>query len=143
MLLAVFIFSPVWPDIHESGLHRQTVLLRWPVLVLTWSAATALGGFGSRQLKEFLTPLPYPADHNQLVTKGGYRLVRHPLYGSQLIAAFGWTVFALSLSHLLLLVTGFLFFSFKASKEEQWLTQRHPEYRDYAKRVKTFIPWIY
>jgi protein-S-isoprenylcysteine O-methyltransferase Ste14 len=69
--------------------------------------------------------------------------VRHPLYSSQLFAALGWTLYTLSLSHLLILVVGFLFFDYKAGKEEGWLTERHPAYPDYARRVKKLVPWVY
>jgi protein-S-isoprenylcysteine O-methyltransferase Ste14 len=70
-------------------------------------------------------------------------VVRHPLYSSQLFAALGWVAFSLSLSHLALLAVGFVFFDFKASKEEAWLTERHPDYADYARGVRKLIPWIY
>jgi protein-S-isoprenylcysteine O-methyltransferase Ste14 len=82
-------------------------------------------------------------DHSRLVSHGAYAVVRHPLYSSQLFAALGWTVLQLSLSHLALLVIGFVFFDHKAFKEEQWLEERHPEYADYARRVKKLIPWLY
>mgnify|MGYP001090530933 FL=1 len=78
-----------------------------------------------------------------LVKLGIYGLVRHPLYSSQLVAALGWTLFTISLSHLAILVLGFLFFDYKATKEEGWLTERHPDYPAYARRVRKFIPWIY
>jgi len=143
LLMAAFILTPALPDQSATEFCADTLLLRWAVLIICWSAAILLGGLGSHHIKEFLTPLPYPVDHNRLVTTGVYGMVRHPLYSSQLFAAFGWSIFSISLSHLLLLVVAFLFFSYKASKEERWLTQRHPEYSDYAKKVKKFIPWIY
>jgi protein-S-isoprenylcysteine O-methyltransferase Ste14 len=52
-------------------------------------------------------------------------------------------VFQLSLSHLALLAVGFFFFDRKAAKEEQWLEERHPDYADYARKVKKLIPWVY
>lgn len=143
LLLAAFILAPVWPDLGETALFGDSSPLRWPVLALFWVTALALGGFGSHHIREFLTPLPYPVDHNRLVTTGVYGLVRHPLYSSQLFAAFGWAVFSLSLSHMVLFVVAFLFFNYKASKEEAWLTEKHPEYITYARKVKKFIPWIY
>lgn len=143
LLMAAFILTPVLPDQSATELFANTLLLRWALLIICWSAAILLGGLGSHHIKEFLSPLPYPVDHNRLVTTGVYGMVRHPLYSSQLFAALGWSVFSISLSHLLLLVVAILFFSYKASKEERWLTQMHPEYADYAKKVKTFIPWIY
>ena len=32
---------------------------------------------------------------------------------------------------------------YKAGKEEGWLSQRHPEYAYYAKRVRKLVPWVY
>jgi protein-S-isoprenylcysteine O-methyltransferase Ste14 len=51
-------------------------------------------------------------------------------------------LFSLSLSHLLVTLVATLFFNFKASKEESWLTERHPEYREYARRVGKFVPGL-
>lgn len=143
LLIAAFILMPILPNLRDTHFFHISELLRWAILVFCWAAAMVMGGLGSHNIKEFLTPLPYPVDHNRLVTTGVYGIVRHPLYSSQLFAAFGWVVFTLSFSHLALLVLAFLFFSFKASKEERWLVQRHPEYLDYAKKVRMFIPWIY
>ncbi|MEI6756793.1 MAG: hypothetical protein WCK85_02985 [Chlorobium sp.] len=36
-----------------------------------------------------------------------------------------------------------LYFIYKASREERWLTERHSEYSAYALKVKKFIPWLY
>ncbi|MCF8383983.1 MAG: isoprenylcysteine carboxylmethyltransferase family protein [Chlorobium sp.] len=141
--MATFVATPVWPEHTEAAFPPGATPLRWAVIAVCWSAALLLGGLGSHHIREYLTPLPYPVDHNQLVTTGVYGLVRHPLYGSQLLAALGWAVFSTSLSHLLLLLVAVIFFSFKASKEERWLTEKHPEYADYAKKTRKFIPWIY
>jgi protein-S-isoprenylcysteine O-methyltransferase Ste14 len=31
----------------------------------------------------------------------------------------------------------------KARLEERWLRERFPEYEDYMRRVRRFLPWIY
>lgn len=142
ILMIFFVFLPAVPCV-DAGLLRAMAPFRWFILACTWAAALLLGASGSRQLRKFLTPLPYPVDHNQLVTSGAYALVRHPLYSSLLLAATGWTLFTMSLAHLFLTLFGFIFFSYKASREERWLTERHPEYADYARRVKRFIPWLF
>lgn len=138
-----FVLIPAWNPLATPALLDALTAARWGALVLFGIIALLLGGLGSVHIRDYLTPLPYPVDHNQLVQHGVYAWVRHPLYSSQLLAALGWTLYSLSLTHLLVLVIGFFFFDYKAGKEEGWLTERHPEYVDYAKRVRKFIPWIY
>jgi protein-S-isoprenylcysteine O-methyltransferase Ste14 len=143
LLFFAFILAPSWNLWSTQGLLAATEMPRLGLLILAALAALALGGLGVLHIRRYLTPLPYPVDHSRLVTTGVYGLVRHPLYSSQLIAALGWTLFTLSLSHLVILVLGFLFFDYKATREEGWLTERHPDYPAYARRVRKFIPWIY
>jgi protein-S-isoprenylcysteine O-methyltransferase Ste14 len=37
----------------------------------------------------------------------------------------------------------FLFFEVKTRREEQWLSEKYPEYAVYRKRVKRLIPFIH
>lgn len=143
VLFFAFLFIPVWNPWLTQDLMANTAYPRLGLLVMGGLIALAMGLLGLFNLGRNLTPLPYPLDHNQLVTQGVYGWVRHPLYSSQLFAALGWVCYSLSLGHLLLLVVGFLFFDYKAGKEEGWLSQRHPEYADYAKRVSKLVPWVY
>lgn len=143
VLFFAFILIPRWSPFASEALLEGLAPVRWAALALCGLVALLLGGLGSAHIREYLTPLPYPVDHNQLVQHGIYSWVRHPLYSSQLFAALGWTLFTLSLSHLAILVLGFVFFDYKASKEERWLTERHPHYADYARRVRKLVPWVY
>ena len=143
ILLLTFIVLPVYPSSQGFELFNTITFIRFAILALCSVITIIFGTTGLYQIKHSLTPLPYPVEHNKLETKGIYALVRHPLYSSQLFAAFGWTVFQMSFSHLLLTAAGFLFFNYKASLEESWLTELHPEYSDYTHHVHKFIPWIY
>jgi len=138
-----FVLAPDWNPYATDRLMDVLAPLRWGALVLFGAIALALGGLGILYIRDYLTPLPYPVDHSQLVQHGAYAWVRHPLYSSQLFAALGWTLYTLSLSHLVILVIGFIFFDYKAGKEEGWLTERHPAYPEYARRVKKLVPWVY
>lgn len=140
VLMAVFVMTPAWPDLQGTELYRSTNALRWGLLAICWIAAVILGMSGSRAIRSFLTPLPYPMENNRLIQTGVYGLVRHPIYTALLLAALGLTIFEISLAHLMLIVVGSIFFNHKASREEAWLTQRHPGYADYALRVGRFIP---
>jgi len=143
-LMIGFALLPVWhPGLTGPELADTLPWLRIPIAGLLGIAAILLAGFGSHHLRDYLTPLPYPVDHSQLVQHGAYGIVRHPLYASLLSAGLAWTVYNLSLSHLLLWIVAFAFFDYKAGKEERWLTERHPEYADYAKRVRKFVPMVY
>jgi protein-S-isoprenylcysteine O-methyltransferase Ste14 len=144
VLMIGFALLPVWhPGLSNAEADGILSWLRLPLAGLLGLAALLLAAFGSHHIREYLTPLPYPVDHSQLVQHGVYAIVRHPLYASLLSAGLAWTIYTLSLSHLLLWIIAFAFFDYKAGKEERWLTERHPEYADYARRVRKFVPLVY
>lgn len=143
VLMLAFILAPVWNPWADLRTLTTLTPWRWVLALGGAGAALGLGGLGLLGIRTYLTPLPYPVAHNQLVRSGVYGVVRHPLYSSQLFAALGWTAFTLSLTHLALLAVGFAFFDYKASKEENWLTERHPDYPTYAQGVRKLIPWVY
>lgn len=141
-LVALYVFTPVWPDLRNGDLYPQLLAPRWGALIIGTVLGAILGIGGSLNIRRYLTPLPYPVKNNKLVDTGVYRLVRHPLYSAQLFAAAGWAAFSLSFSHLLVTIAAFIFFNYKASKEEAWLSERHPEYREYAAKVGKFVPGV-
>jgi len=117
-----------------------------PWLVVTGTLLLALGAAlaltGALALGRNLTPFPQPGEQARLVRHGVYALVRHPIYTSVMLAAFGWALVWQSWPALL--VAGFLipFFHAKARREERWLRERFPEYAAYEQRVRRFIPWL-
>ncbi|MEG4506863.1 isoprenylcysteine carboxylmethyltransferase family protein [Microcoleus sp. F6_B4] len=142
-LLAGFVILPVY---QLPGLKMQSTQL----LYITWFLASIFGlsGLifiikGLIDLGKNLTPLPYPIENGELVQTGIYRIVRHPLYSGLILAALGWTIFQLSISHLIASAILIIFFDIKANREETWLLEKYPDYSDYRQRVKKLIPGIY
>jgi protein-S-isoprenylcysteine O-methyltransferase Ste14 len=90
-----------------------------------------------------LTPLPYPKEDGQLVDRGAYGLVRHPIYSGGLALAFGWALVVhglLTLGYAALLL---VFLDVKSRREERWLCAKFPGYTGYQKRVSKLIPFVY
>jgi protein-S-isoprenylcysteine O-methyltransferase Ste14 len=110
-------------------------------LFLSASALCAL--FGGMALGRNLTPFPKPLARTQLVQRGIYGLLRHPLYTAVMCAAVGWSLIRSSSSAFAASVVMALFFDAKARLEERWLRRQFPDYPRYAQRVRRFIPWIY
>jgi len=75
-------------------------------------------------------------------TKGLYRLVRHPLYGSYLFSYLGFFLGNISLLNLVAILFAFFCQYLRAKAEEQVLL-RDPAYQSYVRQVRyRFIPFI-
>lgn len=112
-------------------------------------AAALIGAVGAsvvaatvRSLGRSITPLPRPGRRAELKQTGPYARVRHPIYGGLMLLALAWS---LLMSPWALIPSGGLaiFFTLKARLEEHWLSERYPEYADYARRVRRrFVPFL-
>lgn len=90
-----------------------------------------------------LTPLPCPKDNAVLIQDGLYQFVRHPIYFGVLLAALAWLLIFPGIYILIYAIGLFFLFDIKARREEVWLVERFPDYRDYQRTVKKLIPAIY
>ena len=112
------------------------------VFGLIGGAAVTLAGVAS--LGKSLTPLPRPKRSGKLVSTGPYRFVRHPIYSGVILAALGWAAFRGRWLALVPAAALAPFFDAKASREERWLLELFPDYRDYRARVSSrLIPGLY
>ena len=119
----------------------------WPVAVRAVGIAVAIVGVAyllvsARALGRSLTPLPKPRRRAELVERGPYRLVRHPIYGAGMLTFLGYglatSVPALALAALLAVL-----WLLKSAVEERWLEARFPAYPDYRRRTpRRFVPWL-
>jgi protein-S-isoprenylcysteine O-methyltransferase Ste14 len=142
LLIAGFVLLPVYRPV-EVNLSPVWLYLSWVVAGVLGVGAIALFIKGILDLGNSLTPLPYPREDGQLVQSGVYAIVRHPLYSGMILAALGWTIFQFSLPHLISTLIFILFFDAKASREENWLMQKYPDYANYRQAVRKLIPWLY
>lgn len=78
-----------------------------------------------------------------LVQRGPYRLVRHPIYLGELITVFGIVLSGLSISRLVVYFILVVFQIYRASQEEKLLYEAFPEYEDYSSKTVRFIPGVF
>jgi protein-S-isoprenylcysteine O-methyltransferase Ste14 len=126
-----------WPDAVVGVFVVVGLVLILAGLVLLLLAAISL------LLARSTTVFPRPREGAVLAESGVYRRVRHPVYGSVLLLAVG---FSLAESPLGLIPTALLavVFDLKARVEEEWLRERLPGYARYQERTpRRFVPGIY
>lgn len=139
-VLLVLVATAGWalgPD--WSGPLRFAGIIVGTLLI---AGGALLGVRAVADLGTALTPLPMPRDDAQLIETGAYALVRHPIYGGLILAAFGWAIVQASIIAVALAAALAAFFRLKSAREEAWLVTQFPGYPAYRARTPRFIPRI-
>jgi len=89
-----------------------------------------------KDLGRNLSPFPRPIINSNLVTKGIYRFMRHPMYYSLIFISFGVFMTKLSIYYLFLSTSLYLIIKFKIASEEQYLINKFKNYLLYKNEVK-------
>jgi protein-S-isoprenylcysteine O-methyltransferase Ste14 len=90
-----------------------------------------------------LSVMPDVRTDSQLVTAGPYRRIRHPMYSGLALFTMGCSLAPGSWPKLLAWLVLMLVLHLKAQREETSLLAAFPEYADYRKRTRRFIPFLY
>jgi protein-S-isoprenylcysteine O-methyltransferase Ste14 len=133
----VYLINPAWMAWSKIGLPESVRWLGVGIGILcTFGIYWLFSSIGTG-----ITPTSATRQQHQLVTKGPYRWVRHPLYtvGSSMFIAFG--MMADNWFIALLGVLAFLGMAARTPKEEANLIEKFgDEYREYMKRTGRFFP---
>ena len=99
--------------------------------------------WASRLLGRGFTPYPRPLTTGELVERGPYRVVRHPVYSAGLLLFTGYSLHAGVLSLAATVVLGVVW-ALKTRVEEGFLRERYTGYAAYASRVRfRLVPFVY
>lgn len=128
-------FAPFWPASLLSVSNPFGFLLLGLGMLVILAGLLRLG--------PNLSALPHPKDNAELIQKGVYGLVRHPIYSGLILASIGWALLRGSSLMLIYTLILFVFFELKTQREEKQLALHFADYPDYKKRVKKLIPFIY
>jgi protein-S-isoprenylcysteine O-methyltransferase Ste14 len=134
-LLAAVILMSVF--FRGGGFHPFAVIAGAALLIIAAGVSLA----GALALGGNLTPFPKPGGKAQLVRHGIYSMIRHPIYASLMAGAIGWALVWQSWPALVVAALLIPFFIAKSRREERWLRDKFPEYADYERQVRSFVPW--
>jgi protein-S-isoprenylcysteine O-methyltransferase Ste14 len=135
VLLGAGFLPPDWP--HDAQRTLSAVGL---VLAV---AGGGLAVWASRLLGRGFTPYPRPRAEGELVDRGPYRVVRHPVYSAGLLFFTGYSLHAGVLALIVTVALGVVW-ALKARVEEEFLSDRYSGYAEYASRVGyRFVPFVY
>jgi len=79
----------------------------------------------------------------RIKTKGLYGIIRHPMYGTDILLRIGYITSHLTAFSIVAFILTTACYIYRAILEEKFLSQQ-PEYQEYMKKVKyRFIPYIF
>jgi len=123
-----------WPD--TAAVDAVADLLAFAGLVVLLWARISIGRNWSGEivLKE----------GHEVVTKGPYRSIRHPIYSGLVLLGLGTALFWGTLLGLAFVAAFAAVFWYKSRLEEAFMTEKFPEtYPAYRARTKAFIPRVF
>jgi len=124
-----------------AGKSKSDVSIVIGIILILIGAITGIAGVAALGKNRKSSPEPHP--ESQPVTTGIYSHVRHPLYLSVILLCVGYSFLWVSVAAMMATVVLALFLDRKARLEEKLLCERFPEFAQYIKRTKRFIPLIY
>lgn len=133
----------VWYDDPYSTRQIIAGTLFFCSLLLVLSSLALLHWMGKRDTSRNDVPMLAFEKTTALVTKGIYRYIRHPMYGSLFLLCWGFFCKQPSLAGSVLAVIASLFLMATSRVEEKEnLSYFGEAYSAYMKRTKMFVPFI-
>jgi protein-S-isoprenylcysteine O-methyltransferase Ste14 len=122
----------LWPQTVATDLVADLVTIAGTVLSI-W-ARIALG-------RSWSSEIVIQRGH-QVVERGPYAHVRHPMYSGILLMLLGAAIWSGRAAWLIVFASCFAGLALKARREERLLSEAFPEYAEYQRRTSALIPSI-
>lgn len=139
-LLGVLVLFGVPAAVRRWGVLDAGGMTRWLGIVVIGVGGAVLAA-GALTLGPNLTPATEPLPDGRLVTRGIYRVVRHPIYLGVSLALGGYGLLRGGWwAGILVLIVCLAYFERKARVEERFLVQRMAGYDAYRRQVPRILP---
>lgn len=126
--------QPMWP--RTAALSALAALVTVAGLIVCVWARAVLG-------RNWSGTIAFKEGH-ELIERGPYAYVRHPIYSGFLLMGLGTAIGSGRLESFLLLATAAVVLGIKARFEEQFMSRHFPEaYPQYRRRVRALIPGVW
>ncbi len=124
-------------------LLTKNLLSPSPLIIAIQVLALALGIWARRTFQAGQFSTHAEVNDGQLLVKGPYRVIRHPIYTTVLTLV--WSSVAGYPSLITVIVSVFMTIVTIAriATEEEFLRARYPAYEEYASKTKRIIPYIF
>lgn len=127
-------FIPIWNDPIVAYIGIIVLIIGGIIMV---TSRIQLGKYG--------TPVIHTGEEHKLVTKGLYKVVRHPMYFGAIFMMLGSYIAFRSLLVLIVIAISYIpLMKMRIKMEEETLIGTFgDDYRNYIKQTKKLIPFIY
>ena len=112
------------------------------IILITVAIANALWAVFTMHIGNFRFQ-PIPKEEIILITSGPYRFSRHPMYGSVLLAMLGVAISMDTWFGYAAWCILFINLYIKLRFEEKLLLEKFSEYKEYMKRTKKILPFLW
>jgi len=109
---------------------------------LVFSIALGIWALLAFQMKNF-SVFPEPVTDGQLIKRGPYRFLRHPMYSAVLLACVGACLIHASPIKVIWLLALLSVLIAKINREESLLLVQYSEYAEYRTQTSALVPGLY
>ena len=135
LFFIVWIVDCFFYEFSEILFQNLSLFLRMPIAIIVFVLAGYLAKASLKIVFDEVREKP------EVINKGVFRFVRHPMYLSAILLYLSFLIFKLSLASLLVWIVTFLFYHFIARYEEKLLVEQFgSDYEKYMKSVPMWIP---
>jgi len=141
VLAQVFMISTVIFEVilFDNAVNKIYNYIGWTIyliiLILTYLA--------NRNLGEYYSPKIEVKKKHKLIDFGAYKLIRHPMDLAGILFMIGLPLLASAYFALLWLIPYIVIVLFKIMYEESLLSEKLKGYKNYMKKTKKLLPFIY